>query len=93
MDEETAAILSRAKKEVSLLKKNAAAELKRQARQQERNVQERINGELAQAESALTAVVTGQTMELLKKTLGEKLDDQTRSKLVDESIERISLLK
>lgn len=93
MDEETAAVLSRAKKEVSLLKKNAAAELERQARQQEKNVQERINGELAQAESALTAVVTGRTMELLKKTLGEKLDDQTRSKLIDESIGRISLLK
>ncbi len=89
---ETTGILTKAKKEANFLKKKSLSELDRKLQAQEKNVQERVSGELSRAESELTALVTERTIGLLRDTLAVKLNDETRARLIDESIKRIEIL-
>ena len=92
LDGERAAIIEKAKKEADVLKKKALAELDRKIQALEKSVNERIRGEQIRTENELTSLVTERTIGLLKDTLAAKLDDDARTKLIDESIKRIESL-
>lgn len=92
LDGERAAIIEKAKKEADVLKKKALAELDRKIQALEKSVNERIRGEQSRTENELTSLVTERTIGLLKDTLAAKLDDDARTKLIDESIKRIESL-
>ena len=92
LDGDRAAIIEKAKKEADVLKKKALAELDRKIQALEKSVNERIRGEQSRTENELTSLVTERTIGLLKDTLAAKLDDDARTKLIDESIKRIESL-
>ncbi len=90
--QEKVGILEKAKKEASEAKKRALAALNQKMSAEEKSVNERIGRESRRAESELTSLVTERTIQLLKDTLADKLDERAHDKLIDESIAKIGRL-
>ena len=92
IDDETAAVVKKSKREISALKKNLTAELDQRLDAQEKTAKQRIEGERVRAESELAEIVSRRSVGLLEKALTAHLDEPTRRKLIDQSIDLIDSL-
>ncbi len=92
IDDETAAVVKKSKREISALKKNLTAELEQRLDAQEKTAKQRIEGERVRAESELAEIVSRRSVGLLEKALTAHLDEPTRRKLIDQSIDLIDSL-
>lgn len=92
IDDETAAVVKKSKREISALKKNLTAELEQRLDAQEKTAKQRIEGERVRAESELAEIVSRRSVGLLEKALKAHLDEPTRRKLIDQSIDLIDSL-
>ena len=90
LEAETKAVVDNAKKEAAYGKKKMMAELEQKISLREKNIALRMQGDISRAESRLTGEMAEYAVLLLEKALQKKLDDKSRSRLIDESIERIS---
>lgn len=92
IDDETAAVVKKSKREISALKKNLTAELEQRLDAQEKTAKQRIEGERVRAENELAEIVSRRSVGLLEKALTAHLDEPTRRKLIDQSIDLIDSL-
>lgn len=90
LEAETKAVVDNARKEAAYGKKKMTAELEQKISLREKNIALRMQGDISRAESRLTGEMAEYAVLLLEKALQKKLDDKSRSRLIDESIERIS---
>lgn len=92
LDDEAQAIVVNAKKNAAILKKKTLSDIERQFMLQEKAVRDKAAAELAHAEKELSSMVADKSISILKTTLEQKLDVKVRSRLIDESIEKIANL-
>lgn len=86
-------ILKKAQKEVEYFKTESLSKLEQDMKLKEKETEERLNSAKEKATQEITSLTSSLTIEIVKQTLTQKLDNQEKSKLIDKSINLLEKIK
>lgn len=89
---EADAILEKSQKEIEFLKKENMAKLEKEIKIKEKEAADRLESSKEKASQEITVLASDLTIKAIKSAVMAKLDDKTKNRLIDDSINMITEL-
>ncbi|MGN0914549.1 MAG: hypothetical protein ACI4OW_06620 [Alphaproteobacteria bacterium] len=89
---EADAILEKSQKEIEFLKKENMAKLEKEMKIKEKEAADRLESSKEKATQEITALASNLTIKAIKTAVTAKLDEKTKDRLIDDSINLITTL-